>query len=257
MSRLPVCSHCGMAIGDHLFVRQGKACCCENCFLDKRLSPRRMRANDIYTGFVEALTETLDFREHETGLHSKRVACHTQVLARRFIHDPQQLRQITWGALLHDIGKIGIPDHILLKQEALTGDEWQIMRTHPDMGYRIVGKLPEMAEAADLVRCHEERFDGTGYPRGLRGTLIPLSARLFAVIDTLDAMTSDRPYRQGVSFDVAKQEIVRLENVQFDPLAVEAFLAEETILREMVALKCGPQGTVLEGALEGIHNEEP
>ncbi|WP_237218323.1 HD-GYP domain-containing protein [Rugosibacter aromaticivorans] len=201
----------------------------------------RMRADDIYIGFVEALTETLDLREHETGLHSKRVACHTQVLARRFIDESERLRQITWGALLHDIGKIGIPDHILLKQAALTGDEWRVMQTHTDMGYRIVGHLPGMAEAADLVRCHEERFDGTGYPCGLRGASIPLGARLFAVIDTLDAMTSDRPYRQGVSFDVAKQEIVRLANVQFDPLAVEAFLAEEAILREMVALKCGPK----------------
>lgn len=250
MSQPSVCSHCGTTLGDRLFVRQGEACCCENCLLDQRLSPGRMRVEAIYTGFVEALTETLDFRECETGLHSKRVACHTQVLARRFIHDPRRLRQITWGALLHDIGKIGIPDHILLKQEALTGDEWQVMRTHPDMGYRIVGKLPEMAEAADLVRCHEERFDGTGYPRGLRGSSIPLGARLFAVIDTLDAMTSDRPYRQGMSFDAAKQEIVRLANVQFDPLAVEAFLAEEAILREMVALKCGLQETVPEGVLK-------
>jgi len=246
MSQPSICLHCGTSLGDRLFVRQSDGYCCENCFLDKRLSHERRRIDDVYGAFVEALTEMLDFREQETGLHSKRVACHTQVLARRFIDDPQRLRQITWGALLHDIGKVGIPDHILLKREILTADEWQVMRTHPAMGYRIVGKLPAMTEAADLVRCHEERFDGTGYPRRLSGTSIPLGARPFAVIDTLDAMTSDRPYRQGVSFDVAKREIVRQANMQFDPLAVDAFLAEEAILREMVALKCGPQATVQE-----------
>jgi HD-GYP domain-containing protein (c-di-GMP phosphodiesterase class II) len=96
-----------------------------------------------------------------------------------------------------------------------------------------------MVEAAEIVFCHEERFDGTGYPRGLSGEAIPLAARLFAVIDTLDAMTSDRPYRKGLSFDAAKSEILRLAGTQFDPLAVEAFSAEEETLREMVAMKCG------------------
>ncbi len=188
--------------------------------------------------FAEALAGALDIREHETGLHSKRVACHTLVLARRFIKDTERLRQIYWGALLHDIGKIGIPDAILLKQGMLNEEEWQEMRTHPEKGYRIVAQIPGMAEAAGIVLSHEERFDGTGYPRGLSGQQIPLGARLFALIDTLDAMTSDRSYRKALSFDQARAEIVKMSGTQFDPEAVQAFLAEETTLREMVEAKC-------------------
>lgn len=188
--------------------------------------------------FAEALAEALDIREHETGMHSKRVACHTLVLAYRFTADPNQLRQIYWGALLHDIGKIGVPDSILLKQGTLNEDEWNEMRTHSEKGYRIVSQIPGLGDAAEIILCHGERFDGTGYPRGLKGEQIPLGARLFALIDTLDAMTSDRPYRKGLSFDQARAEIVKLSGMQFDPLAVQAFLAEETTLREMVEAKC-------------------
>lgn len=188
--------------------------------------------------FAEALAEALDIREHETGDHSKRVACHTLVLARHFTTDLHQLRQIYWGALLHDIGKIGVSDAILLKQGPLDEDEWQEMRTHPEKGYRIVSQIPGMEDVGEIVLSHEERFDGSGYPRGLRGQQIPLGARLFTVIDTLDAMTSDRPYRQATSFDHARDEIVSMSGSQFDPVAVQAFLAEESALREMVAAKC-------------------
>jgi len=188
--------------------------------------------------FAEALAEALDIREHETGDHSKRVACHTLVLARRFTADTDQLRQIYWGALLHDIGKIGIADAILLKPGALNEGEWLEMRTHPEKGHRIVSQIPGMEEAAEIVLSHEEHFDGTGYPRGLRGQQIPLGARLFALIDTLDAMTSDRSYRKALSFDQARAEIIKKSGTQFDPAAVQAFLAEEAILREMVAAKC-------------------
>ncbi|OGA46627.1 MAG: response regulator [Betaproteobacteria bacterium RIFCSPLOWO2_12_FULL_62_58] len=187
---------------------------------------------------AEALVCALDAREHETGLHSKRVACHTLVLARHFTTDPRQLQQVYWGALLHDIGKIGIPDSILLKQDRLTEAEWQIMRTHPQIGYRILSRPPPMIEAAEIVLNHEERFDGSGYPRGLKGEEIPLWARLFAIIDTLDAVTSDRPYRKGLSFDAARAEILARSGTQFDPAAVQVFVAEETTLREMVELKC-------------------
>lgn len=188
--------------------------------------------------FAEALAEALDIRERETGDHSKRVACHTLVLARRCTADASQLHQICWGALLHDIGKIGIPDAILLKQGALNEDEWHEMRTHPEKGHRIVAQMPGMEGAAEIILSHQERFDGTGYPRGLRGQQIPLGARLFAIIDTLDAMTSDRSYRKAQSFDQARAEIVSMSGTQFDPVAVQAFLAEEAALREMVAEKC-------------------
>ncbi|MDP4029728.1 MAG: HD domain-containing phosphohydrolase [Gallionella sp.] len=193
------------------------------------------RAN---AAFAEALAEALDIREHETGDHSKRVACHTLVLARRFTADAGRLRQIYWGSLLHDIGKIGIADAILLKQGALDEEEWLKMRSHPEKGHRIVAQIPGMEEAAEIVLSHEEHFDGTGYPRGLKGELISLGARLFALIDTLDAMTSDRSYRKALSFDQARAEIIKMSGTQFDPVAVQAFLAEETTLREMVASKC-------------------
>jgi HD-GYP domain-containing protein (c-di-GMP phosphodiesterase class II) len=160
------------------------------------------------------------------------------VLARHLVTDPAYLRQIYWGALLHDIGKIGIPDHILLKQQGLNDAEWVQMRTHVELGYHIVSQLPDLAIASALVRCHEERHDGTGYPRGLHGEEIPLGARLFAVIDTLDAMTSDRSYRKALPFDSARQEIVRLSGTQFSPEAVEIFIAEEAVLRQMVEMKC-------------------
>lgn len=188
--------------------------------------------------FAEALAEALDIREHETGEHSKRVACHTLVLARRFTADADQLHQIYWGALLHDIGKIGIADAILLKQGALNEDEWLEMRTHPEKGYHIVAKISGMEQAAEIILSHEERFDGTGYPHGLKGEQIPLGARLFAVIDTLDAMTSDRSYRKALPFDQTLAEIINMSGTQFDPVVVQAFLAEETTLREMVAAKC-------------------
>ncbi|WP_020653918.1 HD-GYP domain-containing protein [Massilia niastensis] len=191
--------------------------------------------------FTETLAATLDVREHETGQHSKRVACQTQVLARRFTSDPAELRQIYWGSLLHDIGKIGIPDAVLLKQGPLDEAEWKVMQSHVEVGYKLLAALPGMAYAAELVLSHEERFDGHGYPRGLAGSDIPFGARLFAVIDTLDVMTSDRPYRVGLSFEAAKTEICRQSGRQFDPIAVEAFLAEEDILRKMVDLKCSTQ----------------
>ncbi len=188
--------------------------------------------------FAEALVEALDIREHETGNHSKRVACHTLVLARHFISDPQRLRHIYWGALLHDIGKIGVADAILLKHGALDETEWAEMRTHPEKGHRIIAQIPGMMEAAEIVLSHEECYDGSGYPRGLCGDQICLGARLFAVIDTLDAITSDRPYRKGRSFDQARDEIAALSGKQFDPQAVQVFLAEEITLRRMVEEKC-------------------
>ncbi|SFM81477.1 HD domain-containing protein [Nitrosomonas communis] len=171
----------------------------------------------MFNLLAETLVKALDLREHETGLHSKRVACHTLVLARRFTADPAVLQQIYWGALLHDIGKIGVPDAILLKPGPLTESEWGELRTHPEKGYQLISQIPGMVEAANIILCHEEHYDGTGYPRGLSSNQIPLGARLFMVIDTLDAITSDRAYRKGASYDVAKTEIERMSGSQFDP----------------------------------------
>lgn len=230
------CQHCGKLIAKRPYLARGKTYCSEHCLL--KSSNVCARQEDMFNLLAETLVSALDLREHETGLHSKRVACHTLVLARRFIADPNMLQQIYWGALLHDIGKIGVPDAILLKPGTLSEAEWDEMRTHPEKGYQLISQIPAMAEAANIILCHEERYDGRGYPRGLSGNQIPLGARLFMVIDALDAMTSNRAYRRGASFDVAKTEILCLKGSQFDPKAVDAFIAEEKVLREMVIAKC-------------------
>jgi len=230
-----ICHHCETDITHQPYIIDNKAYCCENCYLKEK--DVYARQNDSYTLFAEVLVNALDLREHETGMHSKRVACHTLVLARRFITDPDALQQIYWGALLHDIGKIGIADAILLKPGALTENEWQMMRTHPEKGFELISQIPNMDEAAQIILSHEERYDGSGYPQNLQGEKIPFAARLFMVIDTLDAITSDRPYRKGNSFEIARQEIIRMSGIQFDPLAVEAFIAEEAVIKDMVINK--------------------
>lgn len=240
MTRTPVrCSLCGDPLHGRGFQRRGDAFCCEGCFLkDREFRATRSALENAYLALAEALARALDIREKETGLHSKRVACHTLLLAGRFTTDRETLRQIYWGGLLHDIGKIGVPDKVLLKEGPLTDEEWVIMRRHPGYGHEILSAVPFMKEAAKIVRCHEERYDGGGYPQGLSGDAVPWGARLFAVVDTLDAMTSDRPYRKALSFDDAKTELVRMRGRQFAPEAVDAFLAEESALREMVQTKC-------------------
>lgn len=236
------CARCDRSLAEGLWIEADGRSLCEGCYLhDHKAHEGLVPASEVAGTLAEALAEALDLREHETGLHSRRVACHTLVLARRVKPEPEWLRQVYWGSLLHDIGKIGVSDAVLLKRGRLDAREWQEMRTHPRKGFEILSRVPEFGDAAQVAYCHEERFDGSGYPRGLARERIPLAARLFAVIDTLDAMTSDRPYRRAASFDVARDEIVRMRGAQFDPLAVEAFLAEEVTLRQMVALKCTTQ----------------
>ena len=236
------CRQCGAVIGPAPFAHEtgGDSYCCEGCYLEA-IERRARKTHDeaLLDGVTHALAAALDAREHETGQHSKRVACHTLVLARRFSSDADELRQIYWGALLHDVGKIGIPDAILMKQGALSNGEWQVMRRHPEIGHGILAAVPALGQAAEIVLTHEERFDGGGYPHGLAGEAIPLWSRLFAVIDALDAMTSDRPYRKAVSYDRAQTELVALAGTQFDPVAIGALRAEETTLRAMVSVKCG------------------
>lgn len=230
------CDECGIATHERQYASILGRHTCEHCLLNAR-KQRGGLEHDPYELFVESLAEALDLREKETGLHSKRVAAHTLLLATHHFTDTTDLREVYWGSLLHDIGKIGVPDAILLKPDRLTEAEWQIMREHPANGHRILQNLPFLSMAANIVQCHEERFDGSGYPEGLRGAEIPLAARLFAVIDTLDAMIFDRPYRKGLGFDVAKAEILRMSGIQFDPEAVETFLREEDALREMAAME--------------------
>jgi putative nucleotidyltransferase with HDIG domain len=174
---------------------------------------------------LEAMGDALDLRDEETEGHSKRVTAYTIALAQAMGLESDELRIIARGAFLHDIGKIATPDNILLKPGKLTDEEMAIMKEHCERGYEMVRKIPFLRDAAEIVHAHQERFDGSGYPRGLRGEEIPLGARIFAIADSLDAMTSDRPYRKGSTFAAAKEEIVRCAGTQFDPQIVEVFLA--------------------------------
>jgi putative two-component system response regulator len=178
-----------------------------------------------YGHTLEALISALDAREHETQRHSKRVSDYTLLMAGQIGIPQNQLVDIERGSLLHDIGKIGISDKILLKPGKLTEEEWVEIRKHPDIGYRILEKIDFLKGAAELVLQHHERFDGSGYPRGISGEGILLGARIFAVVDTFDAMTSDRPYRKALSYRTAREEIAGCSGKQFDPQLVECFLS--------------------------------
>lgn len=173
---------------------------------------------------LEALGDALDLKDSETEGHSKRVTAYTIALARAMGIGSDQIKVIARGAFLHDIGKMAIPDAILRKPGKLTLAEQNLMREHCERGYNILRKIPFLAEASEIVYAHQEHFDGRGYPRGLRGNDIPIGARIFAIADTLDAITSDRPYRGAKSFDVARLEILRCSGTQFDPAIVEVFL---------------------------------
>lgn len=173
---------------------------------------------------LEALGDALDLKDAETEGHSKRVTAFTIAMARAMGLSSQEIRVIARGAFLHDIGKMAIPDAILRKPGKLTEDEQAIMREHCYRGYQMLRKIPFLAEAAEIVYSHQEMYDGTGYPRGLKGDEIPLGARIFAIADTLDAITSDRPYRAAQSLSAAKEEIKKWSGRQFDPKIVDVFI---------------------------------
>ncbi len=177
-----------------------------------------------YDVTLEALGDALDLKDSETEGHSKRVTAYTIALARAMEISPGEVRVIARGAFLHDIGKMAIPDEILRKPGKLTPEEQELMREHCARGYQMLRKIPFLSEAAEIVFTHQEHYDGSGYPRGLCGTVIPVGARIFAVADTLDAITSDRPYRVARTFDAAREEILRCSGTQFDPAVVEVYL---------------------------------
>jgi len=173
---------------------------------------------------LEALGDALDLKDAETEGHSKRVTAFTIAIAQQMGLPKEDIRVIARGAFLHDIGKMAVPDKILTKPDKLTPDEVAIMKEHAWYGYRIVKNIPFLSEAAEIVYSHQERFDGTGYPRRLKAEEIPLGARIFSIADTFDAITSDRPYRPKQSDDAARKEIERWSGRQFDPSIVEVFL---------------------------------
>jgi putative nucleotidyltransferase with HDIG domain len=177
-----------------------------------------------YDVTLEALGDALDLKDSETEGHSKRVTAYTIALARAMGVSPSQIKIIARGAFLHDIGKMAIPDDILRKPGKLTEEEQAVMREHCSRGYHMLRKIPFLSEAAEIVFSHQEHFDGSGYPSGLAGGEIPIGSRIFAIADTLDAITSDRPYRKARSFDTAREEILSHSGTQFDPNVVEVFL---------------------------------
>lgn len=181
-----------------------------------------LETNQKFT--LEALVAALDAREHETQAHSFRVREYALTLGRLMQLSKDRLLELGNGALLHDVGKIGISDTILLKKGPLTEGEWKEMRRHPGIGFQILSGIHFLEKASDIVLTHQEKFDGTGYPKGLKGEEIPLEARIFAVADALDAITSDRPYRAAADFPTAREEIVKSSNSHFDPSVVEAYV---------------------------------
>lgn len=193
---------------------------------------------------IAALASSLDLRERETALHSKRVQEYALLLARRLgIKEGETLEGLEMGALLHDVGKIGVPDGILLKKGGLTDEERDIVRRHPDLGASLLKRIPFLIGAREIVESHHEKFDGSGYPKGLKGEQIPIGARIFAVADVFDALTTDRPYKTALSYRGAVGSLKSGRGTHFDPAVVDAFLGvpfrqwEEIASRNGVVLR--------------------
>jgi putative two-component system response regulator len=189
------------------------------------IAEQRREILTAYDKTIEGWSKALDLRDKETEGHTQRVTEKTVSLALAYGMTEEQLKHIWRGALLHDVGKLGIPDSILLKPGKLTDDEWKTMRQHPVHAYEWLSQIDYLKPALDIPYCHHEKWDGTGYPRGLKGEEIPLSARLFAAIDVWDALTSDRPYRKAMTRDQAYQYILSESGRHFDPAIVQLIAA--------------------------------
>jgi response regulator RpfG family c-di-GMP phosphodiesterase len=202
--------------------------------LERRVQEATRDLQDAYRATLEALGSALDSRDVGTESHSRRVHGYALATARAYGVPEADVPDLEHGVLLHDIGKIGIPDAILLKPGPLTPDEWKIMRRHPEIGKRLIENVPFLRGAIPIVFSHHEKWDGSGYPRGLRGEEIPIGARIFSVVDAFDAMTFDRPYSKAVPFEKAYAEIKRCSGTHFDPKVVQCFLrVPEKLLEEI------------------------
>ncbi len=227
----------------HLLSTVNKVCAATGDDLPAAASPDIMRLieigqrqhellTDTYRQILEALLDALESRDAETSAHSRRVSAYatrlTLELNPSLLDDPT----LEWGFLLHDVGKIGIPDHILLKPGPLDTTERRCMEKHPLIGHRLVGHIPFVqGRGIEVIRSHHERWDGLGYPDGLEGQRIPEAARIFAVADALDAMTDNRPYREPLRWADAVDEVLRMRETQFDPDVVDALIAVEPELK--------------------------
>jgi ribonuclease P protein subunit RPR2 len=199
---------------------------------------RRMQElKDSYLATVKSLAAAVEAKDEYTGGHIQRVHALGLLLAEVVVPEEASDPQLSYGFLLHDIGKLAVPDAVLNKPGPLDEDEWRLLKQHPEQGAKILSAIPFLDGALDVVRHHHERWDGSGYPDGLQGEEIPLWARIFAVVDTVDAVTSDRPYRPGRPIGAAIHELRKEAGTQFDPECVEAFLrvdrpAIEALLQE-------------------------
>ncbi len=176
-----------------------------------------------YLETVRSMAFVVEAKDAYTGQHLERCRVYGMALMEA-LGIAGDHPDAEYGFLLHDAGKVGIPERILGKPGPLTAAEWRVMRTHPIIGYQMLQGIPFMRTAAEIVRCHHEMFDGTGYPEGLKGEKIPLPARVFSIVDAFDAMTTDRPYRAALSIDHAAGEIAKMAGTQFDPEVVGVFV---------------------------------
>lgn len=206
--------------------------------LERELARHLQRSRELEEAYDETLENfmtALDMRDVETYGHSKTVARYCRVLAEACgIREPSALENIRRGALLHDAGKMAIPDAILKKPGPLAPKEWEVIRKHPALGYGLVSDVRLVPEVGNIILCHHERWDGRGYPKGLAGEAIPLEARVFAVADTLDAVTSHRPYRAPRDFRAARRELEDGRGAQFDPGVVDVFSGLDLAVWERV-----------------------
>jgi putative nucleotidyltransferase with HDIG domain len=197
----------------------------DNAQLFEGLQRSNFELGIAYDSTIEGWSRALDLRDKETEGHTQRVTEMAVTLARKFGFSEEQLLHVRRGALLHDIGKMGVPDAILLKPGPLTEEEWVIMKKHPTFAHELLSPIRYLKAAAlEIPYCHHERWDGSGYPRGLNGEQIPFGARIFAVVDVWDALTSDRPYRPAWSREKAIEYIQSQSGIQFDSRVVEGFL---------------------------------
>lgn len=216
----------------------------DNAALFERLQRANHELRVAYDQTIEGWARALDLRDDETEGHSRRVTELAIAIAGRLEIDPGELIHIRRGALLHDIGKLGVPDQILLKPGPLTDEEREAMERHPTYARDLLSSIPFLEKAIDIPYAHHERWDGTGYPGGLAGTEIPLAARIFAVADVYDALRSDRPYREAWSADEAREYVRERAGTHFDPMVVEAFLSLENETLARVERMAALRGTV-------------
>lgn len=189
----------------------------------EKLQKAHQRLLDAYDATIAGWSHAMDLRDRETEGHSHRVTDLTIKLAKAFGIANEELTHIRHGSLLHDMGKLGIPDSILQKPNSLTDEEWAVMRKHPQFAYDMLYPIEYLRAALDIPLCHHEKWDGTGYPRGLKGEAIPLAARIFAIVDVWDALTSNRPYRPAWSREAALNFIREQSGWHFDPRVVDLF----------------------------------